>query len=221
MVYPTDINRNVLMYVEEARSDSSDSRLRWYLHGWSFDNRHGFGGFMAGDDYEGEAAIISETSKSIKFLYIGRRHSSRKSWGWWTETDELPEPPFLITNRLNTQLIYDGEIEIDLDEEGKKMFLGEINPESFGMPIEYLVLGSSGWFGEITTEAGSHSFHLLAYSDSIEQEGILNSEMISNFDVADAMDELMIDEEINVEQFKSFGRITRLIPQPEMSLSHV
>jgi hypothetical protein len=220
MAYPTDINRSVLLYVEEARCNASDSPPCWRLHGWSFDGNFGFGSRYGVDGYEGEVAIVSKASKSIKFLDIGRYHSNRKSWGWWTETEELPEPPFLITNKLDTKLIFDGEIEIEVDEEVKKMFFGEIAPDSLGMPIEYLVLGSSGWFGEITTEAGSHSFHLLAYSDSIEQEGILNSEMISNLDVADAMDELMIDEEINVEQFKSFGRITRLIPQPEMSLSH-
>jgi hypothetical protein len=154
-------------------------------------------------------------------LYIDSHHSPRKSWGWWTETDELPEPPFLITNRLDTKLIFNGGIEMELNDDGKEIFLGDIDPEWIGAPMSCLVLGSSGWFGEITHAGGSDSFHLLAYSDSIEQEGILNSEMISNFDVADAMDELMIDEEINIEQFKPFGKVARLVPQPEMSLSHV
>jgi hypothetical protein len=220
MVYPTDINRNVFLYVEEARYDSSDSTPCWYLYGWSFDSWFGFGGEFEHEGYEGEVAIISETSKSIKFLDIGRHHSSSKSWGWWIETEELPEPPFLITNRLSTKLIFNGIVELELNEDGKETFYGERDPAWVGTPISFQVLGSSGWFGVIEKLEESDSFSLLAYSDSLEKEGILNSEMIANYDVANAMDKLMRDEEVNVKKFNPFGKIIRLLSQPETSLSH-
>lgn len=221
MAYPTDINRNVLLCVEESRSEIRNSSVFWYLHGWNFDGHSGFGGQFELDGYEGEVVIVTKASNSIKCFYIDRHHSSSKSWGWWTETEELPEPPFLITNKLNTKLIFDGEFEMEVNKEGEKIFFGEIDPKWIGHPMEYLVLGSNGWFGKITQVEGTYSFHLLAYSDSIEKESILNSEMIGNYDVANAMDELMKDEELNVERFRPFGKVTRLLSQPEMSLSSV
>jgi hypothetical protein len=221
MAYPVDINRSVAFRVEETICDSSVSPPNWKLFGWHFDSWFGFGGGQAVADYEGEVTIVSKTSKAIKYLEFNRCRYQMSRWGWWTETEEFPEPPFLITNKLSTKLLFDGEVEIELNEDGKETFYGERNPTWVGIPISFQVLGSGGWFGIIEKLEESDSFHLLAYSDSIEQEGILNSEMIANYDVANAMDELMIDEEINVEQFKSFGRITRLLPQREMSLSSV
>jgi hypothetical protein len=221
MAYPVDINRSVFLGVENLRVEVQDSARCWRLHGWQFDARNGFGGEAF--DYEGEVAIISREVKLIKSLYIGRYHSSSKSWGWSLETDELPEPPFIITSRLQTNLIFDGEIEMEFNEKGKEMFLGKINPDWVGYPTGYAILGSSGWFGEIITIEGSCSYQLRAYSDSIEQADILNSEIITNDDVAEEMDKLILlePEEISIEKFKPFGRVTRLLSRSEMSLSQL
>jgi hypothetical protein len=222
MAYPVDINRSVVLGVDKTVYVPSDSH--WILLGWHFDSWFGFGGGQAEVGYKGKVAIISKTSKTISSLDINRCRYKMGFWGWWTKTKELPDPPFLITNRLNTKLIFDGEVELELNEEGKEIFFGEIDPDLIGVPISFLVLGSSGWFGEITkTDTSetdtSDSFHLLVYSDLVEQESILNSEIIANSDVAMAMDELIKGEEIDVEQFKPFGRVTRLLSKSEMSLS--
>lgn len=219
MAYPTDINRSVLYYVREAQCDSISSPPIRRLFGWEFDRWFGFGGELEHEGYEGEVAIISETSKSIKFLDIGRSHSSSKSWGWRVETDELPEPPFLITNRLNTELIYDGEVELELNDEGKETFYGDRAPGWEGTPISFAILGSSGWFGYIEKPEDSDTFYILAYSDTVKQDGILNSEMIGNSEVAYAMDKLIMDEQLDVKQFKPFCKITRLLSESKTLVS--
>jgi hypothetical protein len=208
MAFPVDINRCVVLGVEEVIHNSSD--LRWLLFGWHLDSWFGFGGGQAESGYQGEVAIISKRSKITKFLEIDRCRYRMGFWGWAVETKDLPDPPFLITNKLNTQLTFDGTVELELNEEGKKLFFERRNFAWQEIPISFLVLGSSDWFGKVTKLDQENLFHLLVYSDSGKQESILDSEIIANYDVANAIDELMVGEEITVEQFKPFAKVTRL-----------
>ncbi len=166
MDYPVDINLGVAIWVEESRPDYVDYSRCWRLHGTTFDDWWGFGDEFT-TDYSGEVALISRTSKSIRNLEIGRYHSNRKSWGWYIETEELPAPPFLITNKLDACIIFDGLIELELTQDGEEIFEDSYEGNSFP------VMSRSGWFGILTDKV--NAIHLLAFSEQENQEIVENS----------------------------------------------
>jgi hypothetical protein len=202
MAYPVDIRSDIAILVEESVLEDTISPPCWKLHGDIFDGWTGLGGQLE-SEYEGDVALISETSKSIQHLRIDRYHSSRKSWGWRVETDQMPEPPFLITNKINAEIIFNGIVELDLNDYGKKLF--EDRDEA-----SFIVLGSNGWFGVMTDQL--NSIHLLAYSDSASREIIGDSEVIMNSD----LDDLEKFEDLD---FKPFCKILQPNFQVNQTLS--
>ena len=97
-------------------------------------------------------------------------HRFSKGYGWVVKTATIPEPPFLITDKLDARIIYNGLIRI----EPTPGTMEELE-ESEGF-ISYPV-ASQDWFGILTYE-GTNRIHLLAFSDK-ESEKLSDSDVFS------------------------------------------
>lgn len=126
------------------------------VFGTPFDGAWGFGDDNI-EEYFGLVAFISLESKRIQSAKMSLIHRFSKGYGWVVKTETIPEPPFLITDKLDARIIYNGLIGI----EPTPGTMEELE-ESEGF-VSYPV-ASQDWFGILTYE-GTNRIHLLAFSD--------------------------------------------------------
>jgi hypothetical protein len=162
MDYPEDIdlsavNLGVASWVEKTILTSTKSNS-YKIIGCSLDGWRGFGN-QYDSSYLGKAIFISSFEKSIHDVYIYSSHVSNKGWMWNIETDGvMPEHPFLISSRLNLDIIFNGYIHLLPDRAIED--LRELNGNDFSSPVIVNAID----FGLLTVK--EKSIHLLIFSDS-------------------------------------------------------
>jgi hypothetical protein len=125
----------------------------WKLIGFAFDEYHGFGDKKI-KSYEGEAALLSVSSKISLNIIVSTIHFSREGFRWVLEgTDILPKPPFLLTSNESTEVIFDGYIEISEDQD----VIDLEEPDDY-----FYAVSSKNWFGIIHWV--EEKLHLIAFT---------------------------------------------------------
>jgi hypothetical protein len=135
-----------------------------------FDGEHGFGESKT-DYFSGEALLLSQTSKTVQTLSVGRIHVQGLSWTWLIEDVQcLPKAPFLISSDLSTGIIFDGYIGLSDEQD----LICPEEPDDYGYTV-----ATANWFGIITVEKPM-SFRLLAFSSN--EKGITDNEELWSFE---------------------------------------
>ena len=163
MDYPEDIdlstvNLGVASWVEKVTITSTKPNS-YKIIGCSLDGWRGFGN-QYDSSYIGKAIFISSLEKSIHDVNIYSSHVSNKGWMWNIETDDniILEPPFLVSSRLNIDVVFNGCIKLLPDRSREDLI--KINGNNFSSPV----IVNSEDFGLLIMR--DKSINLLIFSDS-------------------------------------------------------
>jgi hypothetical protein len=162
MDYPEDIdlsavNLGVASWVEKITLTSTKPNS-YKVIGCSLDGWRGFGN-QYDSSYIGKVVFISSLEKSIHDVSIYSSHISNKGWMWNIETDDtMPEPPFLISNRLSIDIVFNGYINLLPDRAVEDLI--DFNGNDFSSPV----IVNAEDFGLLTIR--EKSIHLLIFSSS-------------------------------------------------------
>lgn len=167
-------NRLAIWIIGNLGNDDFD---RWLLKGIAFDGDYGFGNEDT-RSYRGKSAIISLTKKKIVETVIHTAHSTRISAPLWSLEisnfpAEIPEPPFLLTDITDLNIVLDDLVELQLSEEAQKIFkrdkVGDIYPVSTSFWFGILKLKQMNNFG-LTLFIPNDASHLLSKEEIIFSE---------------------------------------------------
>jgi len=155
-----DTNKWILYWAKVGRiEDSSALELRGYA-------LNGAGGFSPPDrlSFQGVIQVVGRWGRlEIPDAQLSQRHSTRSGFSLILRAARQPKPdqiPFLVTNNLQVEVIYSGEVEIRAEEE-----MGMIIRDQ-DIEMEYFV-GCEDWFGVVVVPPPQlrTSYKLFGFSD--------------------------------------------------------
>lgn len=157
MVLQEVIDPGLAIWIVEC-SLSKLSPPVWTVDGFSLDGYHGFGSNR--DRYfDGEVALLTLKGKFVQHLLIGRIHFSRGGFKWRIEeVESLPEPPFLVSGNLATEIIFNGCVQLNDTQDT----INEFEPDCYSYCV-----ATKSWFGLMTPKE-HQKVHLLAFSPNQE-----------------------------------------------------
>jgi hypothetical protein len=138
------INPELSIWVTDISPDPS-SPTSWMLDGIALDGESGFGR-LEERVFRGQALFVFATIFETVSLVISEVHSTRHGFFWLVKNvATLPDPPFLITNDLDTKIIFCGEVMISNDHE----IFDSSNPR-----FPAYCVRANKWFGVIYFQEG-------------------------------------------------------------------
>jgi len=153
MDYHVGTETDICLWITYARADKSGA---WRLHGIEFPSVINSED-ESWDGYSGEVSLVTSESQSVHHVEMDVYHSFSRGFGWLVEVDSLPFPPFLLTSRIDTYLIFDGLIELKLSEYADEVLNGSGGKHSCA------IVGENDWFG-VLVYRGPHDIQLSAFS---------------------------------------------------------
>jgi hypothetical protein len=158
---PLEANLGISMWATEIIpslvENENDSQI---IKGEKFDGYQGLGNEYD-SSYKGDAIFISLQHRNICYLEISIIHVWSKGWMWSVKTNKLPNPPFLISNRLALDIVFNGYVKLTSTE----FFQDTIEQEDDFFEAAVIVNGED--FGLLTVTP--ESIHLLVFSEPEKQ----------------------------------------------------
>jgi hypothetical protein len=157
----TKFNGLGIWVVENELMCQSDRLYTSKVNGFGMDGIHGFSN--KDRNYNGIVLLINSRIKLEKQLLISLSHFSGQGLRWVLEfEDELPTSPFLITDNLDVNVIFDGYIRLGEDQ--------DVIDFDNSTNLNYSII-SDNWFGIATVEADrvDRCVRLLAFSKNSQK----------------------------------------------------
>lgn len=133
---------------------------RYKFNAIGLDGEYGFG-FESKTKryYDGKALLINSKSNIVAKISIAAIHFSRQGYRWLMESENtLPDIPFLVTDNLDTHLIFNGLVTLQQDQD-------VIDIDDPISPCYFVT--SDDWLG-ILTVGDSRQISLLGFSSNPE-----------------------------------------------------
>ncbi len=149
------INNKMNLWITESELTNTEPKI-WLADGIEFDGWYGFGDETI-RTFKGNALLINFEKKQHIDLDVSIAHIKGKGPIWAIEASELPQPPFLITEVKDLNIVLNGGIKINLNDQAKEIL------KNYNIGEEYPIMGNESWFGILEIESQDHG-KLIAFS---------------------------------------------------------
>ena len=135
----------------------SKSPLVWKAEGYAIDGYHGFGNSKT-RYFTGMLSLISvKKQKLTQYLSVSSVHFSHEGFKWLIKSAEkLPQTPFLISSDLGLEIIFDGYVIMNKEQD----LINLSEPEDWVYSVS-----SESWFGVMKVKENER-VHLIAFSSN-------------------------------------------------------